>query len=280
MEPVELFVTETWLRQNCTLAHGSELRLPAEAKLTPAAQGLLSDRRIQVFFGEDIDEQEESLEEPACVEAEAPKQDMPTDLEALKQALKQEILCEIWKDFALAQKPVCAETSGQTTGNGSKCEAKLRLQAKLDSTLAQTALLLAQAKADHEQNEFYINYLSDVYNALYSLVNAEKVTVISDKLIFAGLDSEAIGEMMCKPEQYLGCSHFRCDGSQGVRVAQLETLRTQVFEIEQEARIAYTTYDFRTLRQDILSVLNQSVRAVYLLMLLVFSSEQQGKNNS
>ena len=107
MEPVELFVTETWLRQNCTLAHGSELRLPAEAKLTPAAQGLLSDRRIQVFFGDDVDEQEVPVEEPACVEAEAPKQGTPTDLEALKQALKQEILCEIWKDFALAQKPVC-----------------------------------------------------------------------------------------------------------------------------------------------------------------------------
>ncbi len=277
MEPVELFVTETWLRQNCTLTHGSELRLPAEAKLTPAAQGLLSDRRIQVIFGEGDNQDEVLPEEPLLAEPVAAKQNIPTDLDALKQALKQEILCEIWKDLALTQKPVLSE---QPTVNNSKCEAKLRVQAKLESALAQTGLLLAQVRADGHQNEFFINYLSDVYNTLYSVLNAEKVHVLSDKLTFSGLDEQAIIEIMNNPEQYLGCSHFRCNGSQGVRVAQLEVLRTQVFEVEQEARIAYATYDFRMLRQDILSILNQSVRAIYVLMLFVFSAEPKEKNNS
>ncbi len=284
MEPVELFVTETWLRQNCNLTHGSVLHLPEEAKLTPAAQGFLSDRRIEVIFGDGDDAVTEHppsvgealISEPKTVNEPA------ADFKALKEALKQEILCEIWKDLALTQKPVLTETARtdvEGLGNSSKCEARLRLQAKLESALAQSGLLLAQTRAENDQNEFLLNYVGDVDAALYSVLNADKVNLISDKLVFAGLDEQAIIEIMAKPEQYLGCGHFRCNGSQGVRVAQLEMLRTQIYEVELEARIAYATYDFRMLRQDILSVLNQSVRAVYVLMLFMFSSEQKEKGN-
>lgn len=32
------FITETWLRANHTLSEGSEIHLPADARLTPAAR--------------------------------------------------------------------------------------------------------------------------------------------------------------------------------------------------------------------------------------------------
>ncbi|MFP5959084.1 cobalamin adenosyltransferase, partial [Salmonella sp. 741265047_PSA] len=35
------FITETWLRANHTLSEGSEIHLPADARLTPSARELL-----------------------------------------------------------------------------------------------------------------------------------------------------------------------------------------------------------------------------------------------
>lgn len=44
------FITETWLRANHTLSEGSEIHLPADARLTPAARELLESRRLRIKF--------------------------------------------------------------------------------------------------------------------------------------------------------------------------------------------------------------------------------------
>lgn len=41
------FITETWLRANHTLSEGSEIHLPADARLTPSARELLESRRLR-----------------------------------------------------------------------------------------------------------------------------------------------------------------------------------------------------------------------------------------
>ncbi|EAY6112296.1 ethanolamine utilization cob(I)yrinic acid a,c-diamide adenosyltransferase EutT, partial [Salmonella enterica] len=44
------FITETWLRANHTLSEGSEIHLPADARLTPSARELLESRRLRIKF--------------------------------------------------------------------------------------------------------------------------------------------------------------------------------------------------------------------------------------
>ena len=47
------FITEHWLREQFGLAHGTEVQLPANARLTPSAQGLLDERHITVKYIDD-----------------------------------------------------------------------------------------------------------------------------------------------------------------------------------------------------------------------------------
>lgn len=44
------FITETWLRANHTLSEGSEIHLPADARLTPSARELLESRACALSF--------------------------------------------------------------------------------------------------------------------------------------------------------------------------------------------------------------------------------------
>ena len=41
------FITETWLREHFSLAHGTEVRLPEDGRLTPAARTLLDEKRVE-----------------------------------------------------------------------------------------------------------------------------------------------------------------------------------------------------------------------------------------
>ncbi len=305
MEPLAPFVTETWLRQNCKLEHGSVLQLPADAKLTPAAHGLLTDRKMQIKFGEDEPADEVRMPEATPALPEEPVSVSPQNIAALKESLKQELLAEIWKDLAVAKTPVravavqrdtvtdgysegcCAlcqqsvnEKTGVMTHAGShilvaKNDFRLRLQGKLESALSQMNLLYAQLVAEACRNAFILTYLTDLHRLTDSVLKAVVDVKTPAKMLLAGLDGQAVENIACNPLKYLGRDHLYCDGTQGVRVAKLDVLRTHIREAELEAAAIYITHDFQMLRQDILSTLNQLSQAVYVLMLFVFLSEQE-----
>ena len=305
MEPLAPFVTETWLRQNCKLEHGSVLQLPADAKLTPAAHGLLTDRKMQIKFGDDAPADEAETPEAAPHLPEEPIVSVcPQNLASLKETLKQELLAEIWKDLAVAQAPARAlsvqreaVTDGWSEGCCALChqsvnektdvmthagshilvaknDFRLRLQGKLESALSQINLLYAQSVADGCHNTFILNYLTDLRQVTDSVLQAVVDVKTPAKILLAGLDGQAIENIACNPLKYLGRDHLYCDGTQGMRVAQLDVLRTHIREAELEAAAIYITHDFQMLRQDVLSTLNQLSQAVYVLMLFVFLSEQ------
>ena len=48
------FLTEEDLRARCGLGRGGEIRLGRDERLTPAAQGLVNERRIRVLYLDDI----------------------------------------------------------------------------------------------------------------------------------------------------------------------------------------------------------------------------------
>ena len=48
------YITEDWLAHNARLVSGSEIRLPADCRLTPAAHDLIKQKRVRVrYTGED-----------------------------------------------------------------------------------------------------------------------------------------------------------------------------------------------------------------------------------
>ena len=47
------FITEDWLRANHTLSEGSEIRLPADSRMTPSARELIDARHLLVKFQDD-----------------------------------------------------------------------------------------------------------------------------------------------------------------------------------------------------------------------------------
>lgn len=335
MDTQELFITESWLREHCKLEQGSSLHVLENAKFTPAAYGLITDRKIRVRFGDRaeslLDRMEKSdskQEKPfekegkpvSSVEVKSEEKVSSSentqaaspdvsgnqlDIALLKAELKQEILKEIWRDFALTKDkpasnlPVSLGYDGWSEGRCVLCEqtvsekassmthlgqhqlvakndAKLRVQGKLESAVAQVGLVSAQAKANPQtNNDFIARYLRDLRVLLIGLLSAIKSSeVFSQKLILADLNEEAIDKIAKNPLKYIGLDHFCSDGSQGVVVAQLDVLRTHIREVELEAAAVYMTHDFKVVRQDIMKTLNTLSHAVYVLMLFVAVSEK------
>lgn len=331
MDTQELFITESWLRENCKLQQGSTLHVLENAKFTPAAYGLITDRKIRVRFGDrpeslldrvekseeksvestsktgSIEIRKEETSESPSIKAE--KVELST-LKTLKEELKQEILKEVWRDFALMKEKETPKTlvahdhDGWTDGRCALChqavsekepamthmgqhqlvaktDAKLRVHGKLESAIAQIGLLCAQIKISPllNNNDFIPHYLTDLRSLLIELLDSIKSsTIFVRKIDLAGLDAEGLSKIAKNPLKYLGQDHFVSDGSQGLIVAQLDVLRTHIRELELEAASVYVTHDFKVLRQDVMEALNIISHAIYVLMLFVLVSEKKNTN--
>ena len=58
------FITESWLRERHGLSEGTELRLPADARLTPAARALIDERHLSLKFHDEQGRLYRATEEP------------------------------------------------------------------------------------------------------------------------------------------------------------------------------------------------------------------------
>ena len=223
------FITEHWLREQFGLAHGTEVQLPANARLTPSAQGLLDERHITVKY---IDDSGRVF---------IPKAGQNATDAALSDSLKQVhplTTSDEWSvpDCLLCQQKVEHKPDTLTHIDAhhlvSKNDPRLLFRGKLDSVIAQavlTQIQLTQTPSDALAPIMpqLSRYMADVRSALGNVLKAEATGETMATVALGNLSAEAIHKMSHHPLKYLGHDHLVPDEKQGMQVALLNLLRAR-----------------------------------------------------
>ena len=234
------FITETWLREHFSLAHGTEVRLPEDGRLTPAARTLLDEKRISIKY---LDAAGRTFIESA--EGKPPSRQRVHPLTG--SAEHPVATCTLCGN-EVSHKPE-AMTHLDPHHLTGKNHPRLRLRAKLDTSIAHAVWVQAEL-SDVERASTLSFWLADVRSCLGN--------------------EQAIHRLSHDPLRYFGHDHLVPDASQGITVARLNLLRALIREAEVIAADVYIDRDYKLTRPDILQALNRLSSAVYVLMLLAY----------
>lgn len=256
------FITETQLRQDFSLAHGSEVRLPAGSKLTPSAAQLLSERKIRiktidregrVFITED-DSKESSAQRVH-----------PLTGSNLRPA----------NTCALCHSHVEKKTELLTLLDNvnlvPKTHPRISLRGKLDTLIAQCVLV--QTQFDDADYPVLRKSLADLRSYMGNILRCEVTGDELPPISMGEMDDETLHAVSHQPLKYLGHDHILPEAAQGKRVALLNLLRALAREVELEAARTFATVDYNLSRGDILEGLNRLSSAIYVLMIMTLVAE-------
>lgn len=249
------FVTESWLRRHFGLAHGSEIHLPAGARLTPAAGQLLAERKVRVkYLGDDgraylRDEHVHPL-------TGANKRPGNRCVVCGSQVQRKTELLTLLDDRRLVP----------------KTHPRIALRGKLDTLIAQTVVV--QTQFDREDRYSPLRKLladlrSYMGNVLRSEVSGEALLPLG----MGDMNAATIHAISHQPLEYLGRDHLLPDRDHGADIALLNLLRALAREAELAAVRVFVDDAFELSREDIVQGLNRLSSALYVLMLLRVLSE-------
>jgi len=271
------YITELQLRERFGLGHGTEIHLPADAKLTPAARTLLRERRIQIKYADEagrvfLDVFPDALPDAAPG---APASERQRVHPLTGSAGQHEGVC-LMCGLPLRKKPDTL-THLDTRRLVAKNDPRLKLRGKLDSAIAHAVLVQAEFEAEFEtagRLPPLALWLADIRSALGNALKAEVAGTDMPPVAMGDMDEETIHALSHNPLKYLGHDHLLPEAGQGARVARLNLLRAQIREAELYAADVYIARDFTVTRPDIMQGLNRLSSAVYVLMLLAYLAEQ------
>ena len=266
------YITETWLRERFGLGHGAEIRLPLDAKLTPAARALLGERRISVKYADEAGRVFRDATPDVPPGARAPERKRINPLTG--EAGRHPAACLLCGQAVQKKPDTLTHLDARTLA--AKNDPRLKLRGKLDSAIAHAVLAQAECGAQGWHPTLGL-WLADIRSALGNALKAEVSGALMPPVAMGDMDEETIHAVSHNPLQHLGHDHLLPEAGQGVRVARLNLLRAQIREAELCAADVYIAADFTVTRPDIMQGLNRLSSAVYVLTLLTHLAEQGKK---
>ncbi|MCP1624674.1 ethanolamine utilization cob(I)yrinic acid a,c-diamide adenosyltransferase EutT [Pseudomonas nitroreducens] len=249
------FITETWLRERHSLSEGTELRLPANARLTPAARTLIESRRLTVKYHDEQGRLYRESEEGEVATLEP--------VHGLTGSSEKLVAC-----CQLCHQPAARKPEGMTHLNAHELVAKndprLRLRAQLDAAIAQAVWLQVELR---EPGELAL-WLADIRSVLGQVMRADVLGEPLAGFAIGGLDDEALHRISHAPLKYLGHDHLVPEVAHGRTGALLNLLRAKVREVEVTAAEVFMGVGYQLQRKDLLHGLNRLSSALYVAMLL------------
>lgn len=262
-----LFVTEDWLRANYSLSDGTEIHLPADCRLTPAARTLISDHHLVIKY---LDEQgrlfveksaEERINEPDELLVQSGEGVILKPVHGLtSQDQYEEAACQLCQQGVHKKPDTMTHLNAHTLV--SKADPRLAFRAKLDSTIAVAVWLQGEISTEAQ------GWLSDIRSVLGNIMRADAMDEPLPHFVIGGLDEKAIHRLSHSPLPYLEHDHIVPSVEHGQDVRLLNLLRTSIRECEIAAAQIFIDRDFRVIRPDLMQGLNRLSSAVYVLMLL------------
>ena len=255
------FVTESWLRERFSLAHGSEIHLPENARLTPSARTLLEERQIRVKY---LDDAGRAFVETQAAESRHGEEPALRRVPVLTGENERVAATCLLCSQTVATKP---DTLTSLDGKAlvAKNDPRLKLRGKLDTAIAHAVWIQTEWAAD---GATLAHWLADVRSALGRVLKAEVSGEPMPPVAMGEFDEAAIHAISHHPLKYLGHDHIVPEAGHGGEVARLNLLRAQIREAELAAADVFIDRDFKVLRPDIMQALNRLSSAVYVLMLM------------
>lgn len=249
------FITETWLRERHGLSEGTELHLPADARLTPAARALIEARRLTVKYH---DEQGRLFRDNQAGDGAEPE-----PVHGLTGQAESVVAC-----CQLCHQPAEHKPEGMTHLNARELVAKndprLRLRAQLDAAIALAVWLQVELREPQE----LVAWLGDLRSVLGQVMRADVLGESLPGFSIGGLDDGALHRFSHAPLKYLGHDHLVPELAHGRACAQLNLLRAKVREVEVCAAEVFIGPGYQLQRKDLLHALNRLSSALYVAMLL------------
>ncbi len=263
------FITETELRQDFGLAHGSEVHLPGGSRLTPSAAQLLAERKIRIKY---IDPEGRVFIKENDTEESAGQRVHPLTGGNRRPA----------NTCALCHSHVTKKTELLTLLDDEqlvpKTHPRISLRGKLDTLIAQAIVI--QTQFDASGSPLLSRSLADLRSYMGNILRCE---VTGDELLpisMGEMDDPTLHAVSHEPLKYLGHDHIVPEVGHGSKVALLNLLRALVREAELEAARAFSTDTYEVSRSDILQGLNRLSSALYVLMIMTLVSEAGGGRHS
>ena len=266
------FITESWLRERFGLAHGSEIHLPENGRLTPSARTLLEERQIRVKY---LDEAGRAFVEAGPGSAKNGHGEEAALLQRVPvltgKTERSAAIC------LLCSQPLSVKPDTLTSLDGkalvAKNDPRLKLRGKLDTAIAHAVWIQTEFDADGGKATLAL-WLADVRSALGRVLRAEVSGEAMPPVAMGDFDEAAIHAISHHPLKYLGHDHLVPEAVHGVQVARLNLLRAQIREAELLAADVFIDRDFQVTRPDIMQALNRLSSAVYILMLMTLLAER------
>lgn len=266
------FITEDWLRATYSLSDGTEIRLPAGCKLTPAAQGLITDHHLVVKYYDEqgrlfVDTANGVDEKVGSTEQQSAYQPALKHVHGLtsKQGYDSPE-CQLCHQAVVKKPDTLTHLNAHTLV--SKADPRLAFRSKLDTCIA-TAVWLQLEVSSHVQL-----WLADIRSVLGNVMRADALNETLHDFMIGGFDEEAIHKFSHHPLKYLEHDHIVPSASDGRDSCLLNLLRTQVREAEIVAATIFIDRDLVVSRPDLMQALNRLSSAVYVLMLLCVRYEK------
>ncbi len=267
------YITETWLRERYGLEHDEEIQLPVGSRLTPAAEGLLSERRIVVKYtdaeGRVVEDHPgEDVSQVSGASGDTGKKRINP---LTGSSERYDARCQLCRQIVGDKPDTMTHLNRDTLV--AKNDLRLKLRGKLDTAIAQAVLL--QERFDPEGRFATLaGWLGEVRSALGNVLKAEVTGEPLAPISMGGMDAGAIHAVSHNPLKYLGHDHLLPELGIGKRVASLNLLRAMIREAELAAADVYIARDYTVTRPDIMEGLNRLSSAAYVLMLLTYLAEQ------
>ncbi len=263
------FITESWLREHFSLTDGTEVHLPADGKLTPAARALLAEKHVRVKY---VDEAGRMF-----LESEEGKANIQSAGEPERIQVHPLTSSEQWRH---ANCQVCGQKVKHKPDSLThlnvhtlvpKNDPRIKLRGKLDTAIAYAVWAQAELSQCEKESVMAV-WLADVRSALGNVLRAEVTDELLGPVSMGELDEEAIHRLSHDPMRYFGHDHILPEAAQGSTIARLNMLRAHIREAELAAAEVYIDRDFNVLRPDLMQALNRLSSAVYVLMLVGYVS--------
>ncbi|OWY40296.1 cobalamin adenosyltransferase [Xenophilus sp. AP218F] len=255
------FITEDWLRERYSLARATEIHLPADSRLTPAAEELIKARELSVKF---MDEQGRVMVEAGDGERRPVHALTGSDRRA-------EQSCQLCHQPVARKSEALTHLDAQTLV--AKNDPRIRFRGGLDSAIALAVWL--QSEFDPAGKRVRLaQYLADIRSCLGNALRAEVSGEPMPPVAMGEANDERLHALSHRPLALLGHDHIVPAAEHGASVARLNLLRARIRECELDAAALYLDLDYQASRPDILQALNRLSSAVYVLMLLVLLQER------
>ena len=149
-----------------------------------------------------------------------------------------------------------------------KTHPRIRFRGKIDSLEAELLLCIEQAEAEPARQ------LTEILDFVRMLIRCDVLEEKVARETLCGLTMEQLRSRSHRPQDYYGQPHFMPAGQDGKLLLQVNRARCMAREAELAAVEAFSNWEGRPTRLDILQAMNRVSSMLYLIMIGIKAGKQ------